>query len=114
MAKGITDSKHYTDIAAAIRGKNGKETKYTPSEMAAAIYAISCGKTITGMTVYEESGLFTATYEDGTTVNGSVTFDSYGDATSLTDDAGNSVRFSVGRPVGATDSDGNMVSVYWG
>lgn len=37
MAIVITDDKHYEDIAAAIRTKNGEETTYKPSEMAGAI-----------------------------------------------------------------------------
>lgn len=41
MAIVITNDKHYTDIANAIREKNGGETKYLPSEMAAAITEIS-------------------------------------------------------------------------
>jgi hypothetical protein len=36
----VTDNKHYSDIANAIRAKNGTETTYKPSEMAAAIDAI--------------------------------------------------------------------------
>ena len=43
MAIVTTDNQHYTDIAAAIRSKNGTETQYKPSEMAAAIRAISGG-----------------------------------------------------------------------
>lgn len=43
MAIVTTDNQHYTDIAAAIRSKNGTETLYKPSEMAAAISAISGG-----------------------------------------------------------------------
>ena len=43
MAIVTTDNQHYTDIAAAIRSKNGTETQYKPSEMAAAIQAISGG-----------------------------------------------------------------------
>ena len=43
MAIVTTDNQHYTDIAAAIRSKNGTETQYKPSEMAAAISAISGG-----------------------------------------------------------------------
>lgn len=44
MAIVTTDNQHYTDIAAAIRSKNGTETLYKPSEMAAAIQAISGGE----------------------------------------------------------------------
>ena len=43
MAKVITDSQHYTDIANAIREKNGESTQYKPSEMATAIQAIESG-----------------------------------------------------------------------
>lgn len=43
MATIITDNKHYSDIAEAIRSKNGTETKYKPSEMPAAISAIETG-----------------------------------------------------------------------
>lgn len=40
MSTILTDSKHYADIAAAIRSKNETNNKYKPSEMAAAIDAI--------------------------------------------------------------------------
>ena len=43
MAIVTTDNQHYSDIATAIRSKNGTETLYKPSEMAAAISAISGG-----------------------------------------------------------------------
>lgn len=43
MATVTTNNQYYTDIANAIRGKNGTETQYKPSEMAAAITAISGG-----------------------------------------------------------------------
>lgn len=43
MAKVLTDNKHYSDIADAIRAKNGTEDTYKPSEMAAAIGAIEAG-----------------------------------------------------------------------
>lgn len=43
MAKVVTDDKHYHDIGDAIRAKNGEATQYKPSEMAAAIGAISGG-----------------------------------------------------------------------
>lgn len=41
MAYVKTDAQHYSDIGAAIREKNGLTTKYRPSQMAAAIRAIS-------------------------------------------------------------------------
>lgn len=37
MSYVITDSQNYTDIANAIRGKNGSSDTYTPSQMATAI-----------------------------------------------------------------------------
>ncbi len=43
MSTVITDDKHYSDIAAAIRSKNGSTTKYKPSDMPAAISAIETG-----------------------------------------------------------------------
>lgn len=43
MAIVTTNNQYYTDIANAIRDKNGAETQYMPSEMAAAITAISGG-----------------------------------------------------------------------
>ena len=41
MAKGLVDEQYLTDIADAIRTKNGTETQYKPSEMASAISSIS-------------------------------------------------------------------------
>lgn len=43
MAIVTTESGNYAAIAAAIRSKNGEETKYKPGEMAAAIEAIKTG-----------------------------------------------------------------------
>ncbi len=43
MAQVATDSRHYSDIADAIRAKNGKATTYRPAEMAPAILAITGG-----------------------------------------------------------------------
>ena len=43
MAKVLTDEKYYTEIADAIREKNGETTQYKPSEMGAAIVAIETG-----------------------------------------------------------------------
>lgn len=37
MAKVLTNNQNYTNIANAIRAKNGEEVRYFPSEMAAAI-----------------------------------------------------------------------------
>lgn len=43
MATVVTDNKHYSDIAAAIREKTGSEATLLPSEMAEAIANISTG-----------------------------------------------------------------------
>lgn len=43
MAIVTTDNQHYSAIADAIRAKNGTETTYKPSDMAAAITAIPSG-----------------------------------------------------------------------
>ena len=40
LARGACSSRHFDAIAAAIRAQNGLETKYLPSEMAAAILAL--------------------------------------------------------------------------
>lgn len=114
MAIVITDDKHYTDIAAAIRGKNGEETTYKPSEMAAAIEAITGGEKISELTIYEASNAFVVNYADGTTTTGSATFDENGLATALTDDDGNSVNFTSGYPTSATDSEGHSIVIMWG
>lgn len=45
MAYVKTDAQHYSDIGAAIREKNGLTTKYKPSQMAAAVRAITGTKT---------------------------------------------------------------------
>jgi len=39
-----TNSKHYQDIADAIRSKNGTENTYTPAQMAQAILALEAGE----------------------------------------------------------------------
>ena len=43
MAKVLVNENNLTNIANAIRGKNGTTTTYKPSEMAAAISAIETG-----------------------------------------------------------------------
>ena len=49
----------FTDIADAIRGKNGETAQYTPSEMPAAIAGIPAGVTLTRGTVYGTKSLTT-------------------------------------------------------
>lgn len=119
MAIKITDDKHYTDIAAAIRSQNGEEATYKPSEMAAAILALVAGeggevKKVSSVNVYESIGMFVITYEDGTVVTGNATFDDNGLPTSLTDDNGNTVNFVSGYPTSAVDNNGNSVPIVWG
>ena len=119
--KGITDSRHYEDIADAIRAKNGTVNKYYPSEMAAAIRAIqgggaggsSGGKEIASLNIYENLGMFVIGYEDGSTIAGSATFDANGLPTSLTDDNGNTVHFTSGYPTSVTNGE-NSVPIVWG
>ena len=123
--KGITDSRHYEDIADAIRAKNGTGNKYYPSEMAAAILAIqgsgeggeagggTGGKEIASLNIYENIGMIAIEYEDGSTIIGSATFDADGLPTGLTDDNGNTVNFTSGYPTSATNG-GNSVPIVWG
>ena len=44
MSLGITDTQHYSDIADAIRAKNGSADTYAPSQMATAISNIPSGE----------------------------------------------------------------------
>lgn len=127
--KGITDSRHYEDIADAIRARNGTGNKYYPSEMAAAILAIqgsgegsgegggegggAGGKEIASLNIYENIGMFAIEYEDGSTIIGSATFDADGLPTGLTDDNGNTVNFTSGYPTSATNG-ANSVPIIWG
>ncbi len=46
MAYVKTDAQHYSDIGAAIREKNGLTTKYKPSQMGAAVRALSCSEAV--------------------------------------------------------------------
>ena len=117
MAKGITDSQNYAAIASAIRVKNGEVTTYKPSQMASAILELDGSANIAKVAevaIYEESGQFAVTYENGKLVTGSATFDENGNPTSLTDDQGNSVTFSSGYPTSVTDIYGNTVPILWG
>lgn len=51
MAPGLIDQTVLADIASAIRGQNGTETSYKPSEMAAAVLALDGTKAGIGTTV---------------------------------------------------------------
>jgi hypothetical protein len=121
MAKGITDSQHYATIAAAIRTKNGESTTYKPSQMPAAILALVAGvggggevKKVFSVNIYENTGEFSITYEDGSIVTGNATFDENGLPTSLTDDNGSTMNFTDGYPTSAKDGEGNSVLILWG
>lgn len=114
MAKGITDSQNYTNIANAIRARNGEETTYKPSQMADAIRAITGGRQISRLNIYESIGSFTISYADGGMVTGSATFDENGLPTSLTDDNGNTVNFASGYPISATNKEGFSIPILWG
>lgn len=59
MAKVLTDSQHYTDIADAIRAKNGTENTYKPSEMAVAIEALPIGGDLPEDGLLVRGGLYT-------------------------------------------------------
>lgn len=48
MANVVIDNTNLTNIATAIREKNGTQNTYKPSEMAAAIQAISAGSAFNG------------------------------------------------------------------
>ena len=67
MAKVLTDPQHYTNIANAIRGKNGSSDTYTPAEMADAILAIKSGSLSTGIisTIVVGTDFYAYAYVDG-------------------------------------------------
>lgn len=56
MSTIVTDNKHYSDIANAIRAKNETNTTYKPSEMALAIRAIEGGGIPCTLTVETAAG----------------------------------------------------------
>lgn len=61
----LSDSQHYSDIANAIRAKNGESTQYKPSEMALAIKSLQGGGIPCTLTVTTEEGAtVTATLEN--------------------------------------------------
>lgn len=69
---------------------------------------------ISDISISEETGTFTITFEGGTGILGVVTFDDAGIPVTLIDNAGNTVEFSDGHPSRVTDSDGHTVSIQWG
>lgn len=54
MSYGITDTQNYTDIADAIRAKNGSADTYKPDEMAAAISNLPAPQTVTKGLVFSD------------------------------------------------------------
>lgn len=114
MAKVITDSKHYSDIANAIRENNMEKTTYKPEEMAEAIKNLETRKAVASLNVYEYTGMFTIELADGSMQTGAVSFDTNGIATGLSDDSGNTVSFVNGYPTMAIHSDGTTVPIVWG
>lgn len=61
MTVVLTDNANYSAIASAIRGKNGTQATYAPSEMAAAITAIPTGSATLGTKSITENGTYDAT-----------------------------------------------------
>lgn len=96
MAIVTTDNKHYTDIAEAIRTKNGSSTTYKPSEMAAAIKAIeSSSGEIAKTTAIDysnyASGVFVETLDTGEELEYTLTLDSEGKPISIATPSGDTV-----------------------
>lgn len=69
---------------------------------------------ISSVNIDESSDNFRITFEDDTTITGSVSFDEDGLAVALIDSVGNAVEFADGYPIGVTDKDGHNVSIIWG
>ena len=65
MAKGLTDSQHYVDIAAAIRAKKGTSETLTPGQMAAEISGIFTVPTLQDKTVIPSSEQQIITADEG-------------------------------------------------
>ena len=71
-----TNSKHYQDIANAIRAKNGTENTYTPSQMANAILALEAGEAIIlnqNKSIIPSTSEQSITFDSGYTGLGTVT-----------------------------------------
>lgn len=77
----------------------------------AELIAGGVGKKIKAISVDTDSDTYTLTFEDGSTLSGSGEFSEDGTPTSLSDDAGNEVVFSLGNPIGAKDAEGNVVDI---
>ena len=53
MGKVIVTDTHLTNIANAIRSKNGTQNTYTPAQMASAISALPIGECISDSLTYQ-------------------------------------------------------------
>lgn len=93
MAYVKTDAQHYSDIGAAIREKNGLTTKYKPSQMRAAVLAITGAEALAWHQCPEavRNYLAAVTYDPGDYSTSQI--DSYAPATAIV---------SNYRPIGKT------------
>ena len=93
MAYVKTDAQHYSDIGAAIREKNGLTTKYKPSQMGAAVRALSGSEAVEWHQCPEtvRNYLAAVTYDPGDYSTSQI--DSYAPATAVV---------SNYRPIGKT------------
>lgn len=93
MAYVKTDAQHYSDIGAAIREKNGLTTKYKPSQMGAAVRALSGSEAVEWHQCPEavRNYLSSVTYDPGDYSTSQI--DSYAPATAVV---------SNYRPIGKT------------
>ena len=93
MAYVKTDAQHYSDIGAAIREKNGLTTKYKPSQMGAAVRALSGSEAVEWHQCPEavRNYLANVTYDPGDYSTSQI--DSYAPATAVV---------SNYRPIGKT------------
>lgn len=94
MALVLTDSKHYHDIAEALRASNGTDAKYKPEEMAAAIASGSGSKLDHTVTFNDENGKPIAIYSVKNGI-GNIYAPSGTEVIKWKDDNGNSISFPI-------------------
>lgn len=101
MAKVLTDQANYTNIANAIRSKNGKTDKYTPAQMPDAIKAITAGTTVdnTALAGLLDGSLKNLTVPDSVTSIRTKAFDGM---SGLTLNINTTYNGITGQPWGAT------------
>ena len=68
---------------------------------------------ISDVYIDEDTGAFAIVFTNGAMVQGSASFDEFGNPTRLSDTSGNNVEFTDGYPLVATDINGNVVSINW-